>query len=176
MGKEQIKMAEVSFIQTSKTVSETLSELRKIFKKLSIEDWEAIPSEANASYSVRYLRGGNWTEIGSTVQPTKAMNIRVCFQVIDNMFRWEARGVSGIIKGTAFMGGALVATQGNDKKESFEEACAILGVDPIASMEEIDKVFKIKVQFVHPDKEGGDSERFKRLQKAYNYVKEIKAK
>ena len=98
-----------------------------------------MPVEKGPDYAVRYLRNSNWTEINSSYQPTKAMNLRVCYQVIDNMFRWEARGVSGLVKGTAFMSGGLVATEGGEK-ESFDEACAILGVDPKASWEEIDRL------------------------------------
>jgi len=145
-------MPEPSFIKTSKTVSQTLADLRRLFSKWAIEDWEPIP--------VEYY------------QPTKAMNLRVCYQVIDNMFRWEARGVSGLVKGTAFMGGNLVAT-GRGERESFDEACAILGVEPEASWEEIDRVYKVKVQFAHPDK-GGDPQRFKRIQKSYDYLRKVK--
>jgi len=172
-------MPEPSFIKTSKTVSQTLADLRQIFSKWEIEDWEPIPVEKGPGYTVRYFRSRVWTEIGSYYQPTKAMNLRVCYQVIDNMFRWEARGVSGLVKGTAFMGGDLVAVEGG-KTESFDEACAILGIDPEASWEEIDRVYKIKVQYAHPDKfkkpeeKKAADERFKRLQKAYELVKKVK--
>jgi curved DNA-binding protein CbpA len=70
------------------------------------------------------------------------------------------------------MGGAVVATHGGER-ETFEEACAIIGVEPEASWEEIDRLYKIKVQYAHPDK-GGDPERFKRIQKAYDYLKKVK--
>ena len=169
---------EPSFIKTSKTVSQTLADLRQLFSKWAIEDWEPIPVEKGAGYTVRYFRSRSWTEIGSYYQPTKAMNLRVCYQVIDNMFRWEARGVTGLVKGTAFMGGDLVTTEGS-KTESFDEACAILGVDPEASWEEIDRLYKIKVQYAHPDKFKPDEKkvaegRFKRIQKAYDLVKKVK--
>ena len=165
-------MSEMSFIKTKKQVSETLADLRRLFAKVEIADWEPVPPEKGPGYAVRYFRTGSWTEIGSYYQPTKAMNLRVCYQVIDNMLRWEARGVTGLIKGTAFMGGAVVATHGGER-ENFEEACAIIGVEPEASWEEIDRLFKIKVQYAHPDK-GGDPERFKRIQKAYDYLKKVK--
>ncbi|GAH61849.1 unnamed protein product, partial [marine sediment metagenome] len=57
---------------------------------------------------------------------------------------------------------------------SFDEACATLGVEPEASWEEIDRVYKVKVQYAHPDKAGGDPDRFKRIQKAYDYLKKVK--
>lgn len=172
-------MVELSFIQTKKTVSETLSELRQLFKKYGIEDWEPVPSDGGPGYSVRYLRARNWTEIQSVLQPTKAMNIRVCFQVIKNMFIWESRGVSGLVKGTAFMGADLVTTTAT-KSESFDEACAILGVEPSTSLEEIERIYKIKSQYAHPDKftdpkeKENATERFKRIHKAYDMVKKVK--
>lgn len=172
-------MPEPSFIKTSKTVSQTLADLRRLFSKLGIEDWEPIPVEGGPGYTVRYFRNKTWTEIGSYYQPSKAMNLRVCFQVVDNMFRWEARGVTGVVKGTAFMGGELVAT-GKVQGESFDEACAILGVEPEASWEEIDRVYRIKVQYAHPDRFTDPEEkkaaepRFKRIQKAYDLIKKVK--
>lgn len=163
---------EPSFIKTSKQVSQTLADLRRLFTKWEIDDWEPIPVEGGPGYAVRYFRNKTWKEISSYYQPTKAMNLRVCYQVIDNMFRWEARGVGGMVEGTAFMGGELVATKGGEG-ESFDEACAILGVEPESSWEEIGSVYRIKAQFTHPDK-GGDPERFKRIQKAYDYLKKVK--
>ncbi|MBA7610208.1 Co-chaperone protein DjlA [subsurface metagenome] len=172
-------MPEPSFIKTSKTVSQTLADLRRLFSKWEIEDWEPIPLEKGPGYTVRYFRNRTWTEIGSYYQPTKAMNLRVCYQVIDNMFRWEARGVSGLVKGTAFMGGELVATE-RGQRESVDESCAILGVDPEASWEEMERVYRVKVQYAHPDRFQKAEEkkaaegRFKRIQKAYDYLKKVK--
>jgi hypothetical protein len=36
----------------------------------------------------------------------------VPLQVIDNMFHWEARGVNGVVNGTAFMGGDWLPPRG----------------------------------------------------------------
>jgi len=174
-------MPELSFIKTQKTVSQTLADFRRLFSKYEIEEWEPIPVEKGPGYSVRYFRNRNWTEISSYYQPTKGMNLRVCYQVIDNMFRWEARGVGGVVKGTAFMGGELVTTE-RGGRESVDEACAILGVEPEASWEEIDRVYSIKVQYCHPDKlanapaeeKKAGEERFKRISKAYGFLKKVK--
>jgi DnaJ-domain-containing protein 1 len=173
-------MAELSFIQTKKTVSETLSDLRVVFKKYGIEEWEPMPVDGSSGYAVRYFRNKNWTEIKSTFQPTKAMNLRICYQVIFYMFSWESRGVSGIVKGTAFMGSDVAVTT-NNGQESFDEACAILGVEPGASLEEVEHVHKVKVQYAHPDKfidpeeKKRATERFKRIENAYALIKKVKA-
>ena len=45
-------------IETTKTIPETLADLRSLFGKYEIEDWEPIPSQEDYSYSVRYLRQG----------------------------------------------------------------------------------------------------------------------
>jgi DnaJ-domain-containing protein 1 len=172
-------MPKISVIDTEKTVSQTLADLRKLFGKWEIEDWEPVPGKDGRSYSVRYLRGGQWVEINSQLQPTKAMNLRVCYQVITYMQLWENRGVTGIAKGVTFVG-ALVPT-GNADRDSFSESCAILGVDPEASWEEIERVYNVKVQFAHPDKFPNASseerkaaeDRFKRLTKAYEYLKKV---
>jgi len=171
---------DLSFIKTDKTVSQTLSDLRKIFGRYNVDDWEPIPIDGGSGYSVRYFRNRNWTEIKSTFQPTKAMNLRVCFQVIDNMFRWETRGVSGLVKGTSFMGADIVTTSNNNRAESFDEACATLGVEPDSSMDEIERIYKVKVQYAHPDKfiepteKQAAAARFKRIQKALEIITKVK--
>lgn len=161
----------ISVIDSDKPVSDTLANLRRVFKSWGIEEWEPVPGEDGRSYSVRYLRSNQWTEINSQLQPTKAMNLRVCYQVIMYLKLWENRGVTGIAKGVTFVGG-LVPSKNQDK-EDYEQSCAILGVEPTVSIEEIKSVFRAKVQFAHPDK-GGDPERFKRIQKAYDYIMKVK--
>jgi hypothetical protein len=170
--------SKISVIDSDKTVSQSLADLRKVFKAWGIEEWEPIPGDDGRSYSVRYLRGKQWTEIKSLLQPTKAMNLRVCWQVISFLKLWENRGVTGIAQGVTFMGGLVVKEGG--AKEDYEQSCAVLGVDPTASMEEIDKVYRVKVQFAHPDRFPDTAEkkqaedRFKRIDRAYNYIKKVK--
>ena len=161
----------ISIIDTEKTVSQTLADLRKLFRDWDIEDWEPIPGKDGRSYSVRFLKVGQWMDISSQLQPTKAMNLRVCYQVIMYLKLWENRGVTGVAKGVTFVGG-LVPTKGTDQ-EDFEQSCAVLGVEPSASLEEVEKVYRVKVQFAHPDK-GGEADRFKRIQKAYEYIRKVK--
>lgn len=168
----------ISIIDSDKTVSQSLSDLRKVFNSWGIEEWEPIPLKDGRAYSVRYLKAGQWMEISSELQPTKAMNLRVCYQVIMYLKLWENRGVTGVAKGVTFVGG-LVPTR-DEATESYEESCATLGVDPDSSWSEIDRTYKLKVQFAHPDtKQGADEKkqaeaRFKRIQRAYDYLKKVK--
>jgi hypothetical protein len=171
-------VAKISVIDSEKTVSESLADLRKLFKSWGIEEWEPIPGEDGRSYSVRYLRNKQWTEIESMLQPTKAMNLRVCLQVVQYLKLWENRGVTGIAKGVTFMGGMVVKEGG--AKEDYEQSCAVLGVEPDASLEEVEKTYRLKTQFHHPDKfqdpeeKKQAEERFKRIDRAYNHIKKVK--
>lgn len=168
----------ISIIDSEKTVSQSLTDLRRIFTDWGIDEWEPIPDKDGRAYSVRYLKAGQWMEINSQLQPTKAMNLRVCYQVIMYLKLWENRGVTGIAKGVTFVGG-LVTTE-ETATDTFEESCAILGVDSDATWQEIDKTYKLKVQFYHPDTKQAPEEkkqaeaRFKRIQRAYDYLKKVK--
>ena len=160
-------------IYTKKTVQETLSDLRRMFARYEIEDFEAVPKDGNV-YSVRYHNGGVWVEIESRIQPSKATNLRQCYQVIDSLLKWQLRGVSGLANTQAFMSSALVvASESKQKASEFVEACGVLGVDPEVSWEEISDVYRVKVKRAHPDV-GGDPERFKRLSKAFEIIKKVK--
>lgn len=163
---------DINLIKTLKTVAETLKDLRELFKDWGLEDWEAFPDDQSSAYTVRFLRGKAWTQITSRLQPTKAHNLRVCYWVVHNLKVWGERGVMGIAQGATFIGGLVATGQGSDR-ESYEEACAVVGVDPGASWEEVKRVYLAKAQFAHPDK-GGDDARFKRLQKAYEYIAKVK--
>lgn len=172
--------SKISIIDSDKPVSTSLADLRRVFTDWGIEEWEPIPGKDGRAYSVRYLKAGQWIEISSELQPTKAMNLRVCYQVIMYLKLWENRGVTGIARGVTFVGG-LVTTK-ETATDTFEESCATLGVDPEASWEEIDRTYKLRVQFTHPDTKQGEEEkkqaeaRFKRIDRAYNYLKKVKGK
>lgn len=162
----------VNIIDTSKNVQETLAQLRKLMRDWSVEDYEPVPGEDGRSYAIRYLRGKVWTEVSSTLQPTKAQNLRAVYWAIHNLKTWGERGITGLAGGVTFVGGLVPTGRGGDR-ESFDEACDILGVDHDAPVEEVKRIYQVKVQRHHPD-HGGDPERFKRLQKAYDLVLKVK--
>ena len=162
----------LNIIDTSKKVQETLADVRKLMRDWGVEDYEPIPGEDGRSYAIRYLRGKVWMEISSSLQPTKAQNLRALYWAIHNLKTWGERGLTGLAGGVTFVGGLVPTGKGGDR-ESFDEACEILGVDHDAPVAEIKRIFQIKVQRHHPD-HGGDPERFKRLQKAYDLILKVK--
>lgn len=139
-------------MESSKTIPETLADLRKLFAKHSIEDWEPIPSDQDRSYSVRYRWAGQWLTVSSTIQATKDLNLRQCHQVIRYLLMWAERGVGGISQGVTFIHGGLATVDGAQHPENeLHEAYATIGVDPAASIEEIHQVYRAKVKYGHPD-------------------------
>lgn len=132
-----------------KTVSETLSDLRNLFDRNGVEEWE--PIRDGLAYSVRYRRGAEWVLIGCQTQGSMAKNARVCFQVVQNLFLWANRGVTGVSQGATFIHGSLATVGDHQSEDSLAEAYATIGVDPDASWDEINDVYRAKIKNAHPD-------------------------
>lgn len=167
-------------IETNKSIPETLADLRSLFDRYGIEDWEPIPGRSDHSYSVRYLQSGQWITISSVIQPSKAHNLRQCFQVIQYLFLWSKRGVGGVSQGVTFIHGGLVTTEGNHSQDLLAEAYATIGVESNVTTEEITSVFRAKLKFAHPDKTQDPNEkkirheRMKRLNVAYELIESLR--
>lgn len=136
---------------SNKTVPETLQDLRQLFNRYNIEEWEPIRSEQDLSYSVRYRKDNQWVIIGSRMQATRARNLRQCYQVIQYLFLWASRGVSGVSQGVTFIHGGLVRAGEGKDEDTLAEAYATLGVDATDSLDEIGAVYRAKIRFNHPD-------------------------
>mgnify|MGYP001610314563 FL=1 len=136
---------------SNKTVSDTLQDLRNLFSRYDIEEWEPIPSKVDLSYSVRYRQDHQWVNISSRMQATKAKNLRQCYQVIHYLFLWASRGVGGVSQGVTFIHGGLVRVGEAMDEDGLAEAYATLGVDSSDSLEEVGAVYRAKIKFNHPD-------------------------
>lgn len=136
---------------STKAVSETLKDLRTLFGRYKIEEWEPIPSKVDLSYSVRYRQDDQWVTISSRMQPTRAKNLRQVYQVIQYLFLWASRGVGGVSQGVTFIHGGLVRVGEAMDEDGLAEAYATLGVDSSDSLDEIGAVYRAKIKFNHPD-------------------------
>ena len=143
---------------SNKTISETLQDLRALFNRYEIEEWEPIPSDTMA-YSVRYRKDQQWVIISSHLQITKARNLRQCYQVVQYLFLWASRGVGGVSQGVTFIHGGLVRVGEGKDEDTLAEAYATLGVEAANSLDEIGAVYRAKVKYAHPDGEPNPQEK-----------------
>jgi len=118
---------------------------------------------------VRYMRNNQWQEVACYGFPTRAMNLRQCFLLLERLRIAEQHGVQ--YTGLTFT--KEVATAGTEqaRKQDLLDAYDILGVSPDDPVDLIKDVYRKKSMYYHPDK-GGDPERFKRLTQAYELILE----
>jgi DnaJ-domain-containing protein 1 len=118
---------------------------------------------------VRYMRNNQWQEIACYGFSSRAINLRQCLLLLERLRIAEQHGVQ--YQGLTFT--KEVATVGAEtgRKQDLLDAYDILGVSPDDPVDLIKDVYKRKSMYYHPDK-GGDPERFKRLDKAYNLILE----
>ena len=122
--------------------------------------------------TVRYMRNGQqWQQIACYAFPTRAKNLRQCFLLLERLRIAEQQGVQyqGLTFTKDIATASTVAT-GASRKEEILDAYDTLGVGPDDPVELIKKVYSNKSQYYHPDKQGGDQEKFKRLTKAYELI------
>ena len=83
-------------------------------------------------------------------------------------FGATARGTASGTRTTGRRAGAPAGDAGPSEREAYET----LGLDPGASDETVRRAYRAKVKEVHPDAEGGDEEAFKRVNRAYERLRE----
>ncbi|MFC4551962.1 MULTISPECIES: J domain-containing protein [Halorussus] len=87
---------------------------------------------------------------------------------------FDAGGARGARGGQtrAGPGGQRVRPPGESSGPSVSEAYRRLGLDPGADQAAVKRAYREKVKSVHPDREGGDQEQFKRVKEAYERLQE----
>ena len=81
-------------------------------------------------------------------------------------FGATARGAAG--QGATGGRTDAAAETGPTRREAYER----LDLDPDAADDEVRRAYRAKVKEVHPDTEGGDEERFKRVNRAYERLQD----
>jgi hypothetical protein len=151
-------------LDTEKTVQQTLSDLARLFKDMSIDEWVPLPDDAGPGYTIKFMWNKKWVPVASKLQPTKAGNIRMCYRVINYVWEMQLRGITGVVS-QAISEMGLVATGTAD---ALAEDYALLGLDNNTSPEQIKEGYRKKVKVFHPDnKVTGDSDIFKAIDRAY---------
>jgi hypothetical protein len=158
-------------LDTEKTVQQTLSDLAKLFKEMAIDEWVPLPEDTGPGYTIKFMWNKKWVPIKSTLQPTKAGNIRMCYRAIHYVWEMQIRGITGVVSQVISEMG-LVAMGVED---ALAEDYALLGLNNGASPDDIEKAYRKKVKIYHPDtKETGDSDIFKAIDRAYKRIRAAK--
>jgi DnaJ-domain-containing protein 1 len=156
-------------------VDNTRADIRHMFEKWGIDrsETEILWDESKFGIRmpgaiVRYMRGTKWQEISCRVFPTRAQNLRQIFLFLDRMRIAEDNGVAY----SGLSGGKEIVTTNNgvSNKEALLDAYDTLGAGPDDPIDLINDIYRKKSMFYHPDK-GGDPEKFKRLNQAYETIK-----
>lgn len=154
-------------------IDRTLADLRDCFRKWNIELFEAIPKEKvdrgyrGSGMVVNYFRADKWQHIECYSFPRKEINLRQCFLLLDRLRIAEQQGVS--YAGLASTTEMVRATPEMRARDELVEAYGILGASPDDPDDLIKDVYQKKAMFYHPDK-GGDTNKFKRLQNAFEVI------
>ena len=159
------------YLNTDKTVRETIEDLTQLISDMGGSSFYAIPEEDGVGYKVLFRYESKAISISSRRQPSRAGNLRMCYRAIRYVYEMRERGVLDLVTSlTTEMGLVPVLSDGGDL--SVERA--ILGVGTDATHEQITKAYREKAQLVHPDSSKGarDSDLFKGLDTAYKKLLE----
>ena len=155
------------------TIDRTITDLRDCFRKWDIDLFEAVPKEkVDRGYRgpgmvVNYFRADKWQHLECYAFPRKEINLRQCFLLLDRLRIAEQQGVS--YAGLSSTTELVRATPEMKAHDELMESYGILGASPDDPDVLIKDIYRRKATFYHPDK-GGDENKFKRLQKAYEVI------
>lgn len=160
-------------LDTEKTVQQTLSDLARLFKEMSIDDWVPLPEDTGAGYTVKFLWNKKWVPVKSVLQPTKSGNIRMCFRAIHYIWEMQLRGITGVVS-QAISEMGLVVTGVED---AYAEDYALLGLNNNAPVEKIKSAYRTMSKKYHTDNPvTGDEAIFKAIDRAYQRLMKYKGK
>ena len=160
-------------VSNAPPIDRTLADLRDCFRKWDIDLFEAIPKEkVDKGYRgpgmvVNYFRASQWQHMECYSFPRKEINLRQCFLLLDRLRIAEQQGVSYAgLSSTTELARATPEMKAHDE---LMDAYGILGTSPDDPADLIKDIYRRKTMVYHPDK-GGDPNKFKRLQNAYDVI------
>ncbi len=166
-------------------VERTRKDIREMFDKWGIDkseyeiNWQVETLTTGMQrrlpgVTINYLRDGKWQTVSCFSQWNRANNLRQLYMFLDRIRKSEKVGIQyqGLSYSTEVVSSSKAsATDERNRREDLLDAYDILGSSPDEPVELVKEIYRKKVLYYHPDK-GGDTERFKRLQKAYEMIME----
>ncbi|GEM_PF-3302840 len=183
---------------TNRTWQDSLGDLSRLFDLWGIErgEWGAVkpvfPSRAaEVWYYLPY--DPSRKSVSCLSQDNEATNLRQCVMTLTELQRAAVRGVAimsgresllALAPGASGPSGANGAPSGSGlppsklRKSAFKglrEACAVLGILPDTGEQDAVDMRRIRLARFHPDtSQTHDAEAFKRVQEAWEFIRERK--
>jgi len=157
----------------------TRNDLRHMFDLWCIEQFSIMREQEEyvsglmkrgKGVTVQYLRKGEMQTVFCN-HSDYSTNMRSIFLFLDRVRIAEKSGIS--YQGLSSTKDLVKSTATNtrtEEQETLEDAYDVLGVQKDDTTEMVKKIYTQKVNFYHPDRPGGDEEKFKRVTRAYETI------
>ncbi len=159
-------------------VDKTRSEIRRQMGLWNIDpsEFEIVWQEDRSSgriirqpgASVRYMRSGKWQEISCYGFANRSQNLRQCFLLLERLRIAEQHGVQ--YQGLSYTTEISTTSPEQSRRQDLMDAYDILGAGPDDPVDLIKELYRKKSMYYHPDKQGGNAEKFKRLTEAHDLI------
>jgi len=159
-------------------IDKTRADIRRQMAMWNIDqsEWEIVYQEDRTSgriikgpgATIRYMRNSSWQAVSCFGFPGRAQNLRQCFLLIERLRIAEQHGVQ--YQGLSYTTDVVATNSEQSRRQDLMEAYDILGAGPDDPVDLIKDIYRKKSTFYHPDKLGGNAEKFKRLTEACDLI------
>jgi len=166
-------------LRTDKTWAENIRELRLQLERWGVKDWqvEPIPDGTRVDPAVARRVILHFTLRGAEIvftqekQDRRVDNLRVITLIVESLRLNEVRGIGDAMR-EAYL--ALPPPSGKPLTDT-DDPYAMLAANRDMALEDIERLYKLKAQRLHPD-QGGDAGEMARLNGAIARIRKERAK
>ena len=154
-------------LKTNKTPQETRADIEDVFNKWGVSDWNA-PFDRKTYQrvaTVRFVINGEEKRLSCDRFSEYHVNLRAIYLALAELRLASQRGILEQFR--QFFKELPAAGESTAIADPYK----VMGVTPETPVEVVDAAFRALAKSAHPDT-GGSEEQFKRLQRAYDMIKE----